>query len=97
MPLEELFGYIMLLTIIVLSVFLAARFVKHMGEKIDKTLISILSCLILAVYAVLGLLIVVICKFVGIENESVQVAIFWISIVSLTIVADIGLKKIYQK
>ena len=87
----------MMLSIIVLSVVLSARFIQLLDEAISKTLIFILCIPVMLVFAGLMHLCGIVCTRVGITNESVQIIIGLCVIASLTFSTDKGLQKIYRK
>jgi hypothetical protein len=67
-----------------------------MGERIGQTLILALSFVIMFFYAMVSLLVIFISYIIGLSNESAQIIIVLMVILSLTVFADIMLKMIYK-
>lgn len=97
MPLSEILGIAMLLTIIILSVALAARFIKLLDETISKTVIIILCIPIMLVFTGIGWLSEFLCKKIGITNDKTQIIIAIILIGFITFFTNRGLTKIYKR
>lgn len=97
MPLEDILGYAGVILPIVMSVVLAARLIKHMGEEIRQMYLVALSFLIMFFYAGVGLSVIFVCYLTGLKNDSAQMIILLVLIVSFTVMADLLLKKIYKK
>lgn len=96
MPLSDFLGIAMLLTIIILSVVLAARFIKLLDETISKSVIMILCVPIMLVFTGIGWLSEFFCTKIGITNDTTHIIIAIILIGVITFFTNMGLTKIYK-